>query len=144
VTGPDAIDPVEAARLLAAASDEELAAGMEANGELILAEIFRQMPGRLDAAAAGGVSAVIEWQVTGVGKEDVRRWQVVIREGSCEVLDEGTEDPSVVFRLGPVDFVRLVTGGTNGPKLFLLGRLRIEGDLLLAARVPGFFVIPRA
>ena len=50
----------------------------------------------------------------------------------------------MVFRLGPVDFVRLVTGGTNGPKLFLLGRLKIEGDLLLAARVPGFFVIPRA
>jgi predicted lipid carrier protein YhbT len=48
----------------------------------------------------------------------------------------------VSFTVGAVDFIRLVTGNVTGPRLFVFGRLKIEGDLLLSARVPGLFSVP--
>jgi putative sterol carrier protein len=41
--------------------------------------------------------------------------------------------------LGLVPFVRLLTGQSDGMKLFMTGKLKVDGDLLFAARVPGFF-----
>ena len=55
-SGP--LDPAEFARLVAEADDEQLAAGMAANRDFILTEVFRRMPERFDPAAAGDLSAV--------------------------------------------------------------------------------------
>ena len=40
------------------------------------------------------------------------------------------------------DFLKLVTNNASGPMLFLRGRLKIDGDLMLASRLTGLFRIP--
>jgi hypothetical protein len=37
-----------------------------------------------------------------------------------------------------------VTDLASGPPLFLTGKLRLEGDVMLASRLTGFFRIPTA
>jgi putative sterol carrier protein len=49
----------------------------------------------------------------------------------------------VTLVVDPVNFLKLVTGNANGPELFLRRKLRIKGDLIFAAQVPGLFTIPR-
>ena len=66
----------------------------------------------------------------------------MIEDGACRVEQGPAEDPSVTYEIAPVDFVKLVTGNASGPKLFLFGRLKIRGNLLLAARMQTFFSIP--
>ena len=54
------------------------------------------------------------------------------------------EEPRVIYEIRPLDFLRLISGGASGPQLFLVGRLKIRGDLFLAARIQSMFAIPSA
>jgi putative sterol carrier protein len=138
------LDPADFARLVRDTSDDQLAAGLKLNRDLILGEVFRRMQEHFRPERADGVGAVIEWRIGGAEGGGQDRWQTVIRGGACSVVRNGQERPRVIFTAGPVDFIRLVTGNASGPKLFLFGKLKIGGDLLLARRVQGLFRIPRA
>jgi len=139
---PPLIDPAEFAALVGEATDEQLADGFAANRDQLLGEIFRRMPDRFDPERARGVDAVIEWRILdrpGGGHDSFR---IVIEGGACRLEQRATADAAVTYEIAPVDFVKLVTGNASGPKLFLFGRLKIRGNLLLAARMQTFFSIP--
>lgn len=140
--GVPEIDPDQFAALVREASDDQLRAGLDANRELILGEIFRRMPEHFDARQAADVQATVEWRIL---RDDDRRhdsWHLIIEDGRCELRAGPAEAPTVIYELDGVDFIRLISGSASGPKLFLFGRLKIRGNLLLAARMPGLFVIP--
>jgi putative sterol carrier protein len=50
----------------------------------------------------------------------------------------------VTIRVGAVNFLKLAANQASGPTLFLTGKLRLEGDVMLASRLTGFFRIPSA
>src|SRR4051812_3299578 len=127
------MDPATFASLVRGAGDEDLAAGLAANRELILAGVFEAMPASFLAEHAAGLEAVAEWRVDG------ERWQVRMAGHGCTVERDGAATPDVVYEIGGVDFLRLVSGQVDGPQLFVTGRLRVEGDLMLAARMPALF-----
>jgi len=136
------IPPDQFADLIAQASDEQIAEGMTANRGLLLQEIFNRWPDQFRAEAARDVNALIEWRITRPeGGED--RWQLRLAGGACTVSqDPDDKEPDVTFTIGPVDFVKLIAGVESGPKLFVFGRMKIRGNLMLAARVQGFFRAP--
>ncbi|TML35809.1 MAG: SCP2 sterol-binding domain-containing protein [Actinobacteria bacterium] len=136
--------PEQFASLISDASDEQLAEGMASNREPILEEIFKRMPDQFDPAKAPDVTAVIEWQITGGPDGSTDRWQLAIKDGKCTCARGGDAQPDVTYTVGPVDFVKLIAGAESGPKLFVFGKLRIRGNLMLAARVQGFFRMPSA
>lgn len=143
MTEPSAVRPEQFAALVREASDEQLEEGFRENREVLLEEIFRRMPEQFDPERGAGVEAVIEWQITRPdGEPD--RWQVAIRDGACTATRDGSAEPDVSMRVGPVDFVKLITGADAGPKMFVFGRLRIRGNLMLAARMQGWFRLPTA
>ena len=136
--GPEAF-----ARIVRDATDEQLAEGLRANRELILGEVFRQMPDNLDAAAAAEIDAVVEWRIRDEdGGHDA--WQVALRGGRATVERGSPAEPAAIFEIGGVDFLRLVAGDAEGPFLFMHGRLKVEGDLVLAVRMPQLFRLPSA
>jgi putative sterol carrier protein len=133
----------EYAALVAGATDEQLEEGLARNREVLLEQVFQRMPERFLAHKAGDLNAVIEWRIRrpeGRGESD--RWQVVIENGSCRSVRGVSAEPTVTFTLNGVDFIKLITGNASGPMLFTFGRLKIGGDLMLAARVQGFFEVP--
>lgn len=136
------IDPEAYAQLTAGATDEQLAAGLEAGWEVIVPELFRQMPSFVDPAAAGDLDAVVEWRIGDRPGGGDDRWQVVFTRGAVAVERDGSAAPDVVYELGGVDFMRLCADPARGPELFLYGRLRIEGDLVLGAQMPALFRRP--
>jgi putative sterol carrier protein len=137
------IPPEQFASLISQATDEQLAEGMASNRDLILQEVFKRWPDEFRADKAQDVNAVIEWRITRAeGGED--RWQITIRDGACSVARDGdVAEPDVTFSVAPVDFVKLIAGVESGPKLFVFGKLKIRGNLMLAARVQGFFNAPK-
>ena len=137
------MSPEEFARIVRDATDEQLAAGVSANRELILGQVFAQMPDNLDASAARDVDAVVEWRIGGREDGGHDAWHVALREGRASVERGAAADPRVVFAIGDVDFLRLVAGAVEGPLLFMHGRLRVEGDLVLAVQMPQLFRLPR-
>ncbi len=127
--------PEAFARVVNEATDEQLAAGLAANRELILGELFRQMPAFLDAAAAGALDAVVEWRI------DDDRFQLRFANGGVTAERDGDAEPRVVLEIGGVDFLRLCADPAQGPQLFLYGRLRMSGDLVLGAQLPSLFKV---
>ena len=141
---PPELEADQYASLVAGATDDQLAEGLAQNREVLLDQVFRRMPERFRADKAGDTRAVIEWRIRGPEGQEPDRWQVEIEKGTCRTVRDGSAEPTVTFTVGAVDFVKLVTGNASGPALFTFGRLRISGDLMLAARVQGFFEVPRS
>lgn len=139
-----AIDPAQFAGLVQGATDDQLREGFATNRELILGEIFRRMPERFNSERAGGVDAVVEWRIRDRPDGGYDSWHLIIRGGGCQVIEGPAEAPTVTYEINPVDFIRLITGNASGPKLFLFGKLKIRGDLVLGARMPTLFSIPAA
>jgi putative sterol carrier protein len=138
------VDPADFARVVADTPDKELEEGMlSENRGLVLDEIFKRMEEHFDADRAGDVEATVDWKVLDRPGGGYDHYRVEIAAGACTVhKDPEAGHPTVTFRVAPVDFLKLVTGNASGPKMFITGRLRIEGDLMLAARVQTFFEIP--
>jgi SCP-2 sterol transfer family len=137
------MDPAQFAAMVRDASDEQLAEGLKANSELIVGGIFDAMPDAFDAGAAAGVSATAEWRIAVAPDAPPLTRRVRIADGRCTVSREGEGEPDVVYELAGVDFLRLSTGQLDGPQLFVTGRLKVKGDLMLAARMPAMFKPPQ-
>jgi putative sterol carrier protein len=136
------IPPDQFASLIAQASDEQLAEGFATNRDQILDEIFNRWPSQFRPEKARDVDAVVEWQITRPeGGED--RWQITIRDGRCTATRDGDDpDPDVSFRVAPVEFVKLIAGVASGPQMFVFGKLKVRGNLMLAARFQSLFDAP--
>jgi putative sterol carrier protein len=140
------LDATQLAKLVASASDEQLAEGMAdaAGRKATLDEIFRRMAEHVDPERAKGVSSVIHWKILDRPDGGYDHYEVVLDEGKCTASDSPTRDPRVTFKVKPVDFLKLVSGVQAGPVLFMTGKLKIEGDLMFASQVAGYFQIPQA
>jgi len=139
------VEPAEFARNVAAASDEQLCEGMASplRGQ-ILTEIFGRMAEHFRPESARDTEAVIHWRIGGRADGGHDEWETVIRDGACTAHEGfGAEQPRVAFRIDGADFLRLVTGNAAGPTLFMSGKLKIEGDMMFAARTASLFTIPK-
>ena len=138
------IDPDQFAALIRDATDDQLKEGLATNRDLILTEIFRRMPERFEPSRAPNEEAVIEWRISERpdGGHDV--YQIVISAGTCTLAEDRHPDPRVAYEIGPLDFLKLISGNASCPQLFLVCRLKIHGDLFLAARVQSMFKVPGA
>jgi putative sterol carrier protein len=141
------VDPAAFAKVIADTPDDQLAAGMASeNRALVLEEIFKRMEEHFDAEGARDTEAIVDWKIWDRPDGGYDHWRVEIANGSCRVHPEPGDDGSarVTFKVKPVDFLKLVTGNASGPQMFITGRLKIDGDLMFAARVQGFFKVPSA
>jgi len=139
-------DASQLAQMVATASDEQLAEGMsdpEAR-KSTLDEIFRRMAEHVEPSKAKGNDAVVHFEILDAPDGGYDHYEVVIADGACTVTDEPAKDPRVTFKIGPVDFLRLVSGNAAGPMLFMTGKLKIEGDLMFASTMTSLFRIPKS
>jgi predicted lipid carrier protein YhbT len=89
----------------------------------------------------GGTDAVIEWRLEGPAGG---RWQLVLRDGRCEVHREGGHRPDVQLEASTFDFVAVCLGQADPRRLALRRRIRARGNLLMAARMSRWFRPPQA
>jgi putative sterol carrier protein len=137
------VDPDQVTQAVAAATDEQLREGMKGPmRKQIIDEVFSRMKEHFKPAGAQGVNAVVHWKITGGDGDAVDQREVVIKDGAISVTDEPKETARVTLTMDGVDFLRLVTGGVQGPTLFMSGKLKIEGDLMFSANIQSMFTIP--
>ena len=56
--------------------------------------------------------------------------------------DSGLE-PKVAFTLAGYDFLQLISGNANPMMLFMTGKVKVKGDVALAANVANLFDLPK-
>jgi len=132
------------ARWVKAATDERLEAVMRGlHRRVLLWQIFRTMRQRVDPDRGWGGDAVVEFRIRRHRADGVDRYQLVIAEGRCTTTRSAKRTPTLTLEMQPVVFLRLVGGAASAPALILTRKLRVSGDLLLAARLPTLLKIPR-
>jgi predicted lipid carrier protein YhbT len=140
-----AISPEEFARLVKGLSARDVAEAFR--GELrlrALREIFARMERVFRPDAAGSLRALIRWRVEGTeGSATV--FETEIAGGRCVSTegDSGTE-ARVTLTLADAEFLKLVSGNGNPVTMFVLRKIKISGDVGLAAGLTRLFDIPKA
>ncbi|MBN2550376.1 MAG: SCP2 sterol-binding domain-containing protein [Anaerolineales bacterium] len=87
-------------------------------------------------SAAEGVDAVIQYRLTG---EEGGDYIITISEGKCTVAEGIAENPLVTLMADGKDFRDVLMGRANGMQYFMMGRLKLAGDLNLAMKLTSFF-----
>jgi len=86
--------------------------------------------------AAEGVEAVIQYRLTG---EEGGDYIINIQEGLCTVAEGIAEEPNVTLTSDAHDFADVLMGRANGMQYFMMGKLKLSGDLNLAMKLTSFF-----
>lgn len=139
-----AVDAKELAKLVKSTPDAKIAEVMQ--GDLrgkVLDEVFNRMPTLFRPEKAGSTSAVIHWNITGRPDGGTDTYEIVVENGTCTLSPTPQREPRLSLTLGPVDFLKIVSGNGNPMMMFMTGKLKAKGDLGLAAQIANLFDIPK-
>ena len=139
------VDPKQFAQLVKSTPDSQLAEimGGDQRGK-VLDSIFARFPELFRADRAGSTNAVLHWNITGRPDGGQDTYELVIADGACALSPTPEHDPKLAVTVGPVDFLKVVSGNGNPMMMFMTGKLKAKGDLGLAANIPQLFDIPKA
>ena len=79
----------------------------------------------------------MQWLIADGGEE--KPYALTIKDGAFSWKQEQASDPTVTLSTDRESFTALMTGKAQGPTLYMSGKLRIQGDLMLAQRMGQFF-----
>ncbi len=99
-------------------------------------DIISALPGAFVPSAADGVNADVQLHLTGDQGGD---WVVSVQNGACKVRPGTIANPRLNITSDAQDFVSLVTGRLNPMMAFMMGKLKVQGDMGLASRFPSMF-----
>lgn len=148
VANLEAVAPEDFAKLIAESPRSQIESIVNGPARKpALDEVFNRMADHVEPSKVRGTDAVVHFKILdrpdhlGGGYD---HYEVVFEDGSCRASDQPAADPHVTIRVGPVHFLKLAVNQASGPTLFLTGKLRLEGDVMLASRLTSFFRIPTA
>ncbi|GAA4463550.1 SCP2 sterol-binding domain-containing protein [Phytohabitans houttuyneae] len=138
------VDPKQFAQIVKSVPDSKIQEVMssDARGK-VLDEVFGRMPTLFRPDRAGSTNAVIHWNITGRPDGGTDTYEVVIENGACTVSPSADRDPKLSLTMGPVEFLKVVSGAGNPVMMFMTGKLKAKGDLGLAANIANLFDIPK-
>lgn len=138
-----AVSPQEFARIVKGLSAQQL--GEVMRGELrarVLREVFGRMKQQFRPEAAGQLTALIRWKITGESDEV---FETSISGGRCTVREGRSEaEPRTTLVMADSEFLKLVSGNGNPVTMFMLRKLKVAGDVGLASGLTRYFDIPKA
>jgi putative sterol carrier protein len=139
------LDPKQFAQLVKTTPDSQIADLMktDARGQILNA-IFARFPELFRPDRAGSTNAIIHWTITDRPDGGADTYELVIANGTCTLSPSADADPKLAITVGPVDFLKVVSGNGNPMMMFMTGKLKAKGDLGLAANIANLFDIPKA
>jgi putative sterol carrier protein len=135
---PDTPDPAVLAEAIKDLDDEALAEQVRSLGvDEVLRAIFSGMEEAFEPQRAAGVDSTIQYDVS--TEEGTKTWSVSFGGGKCTTSEGAATNPRLTLQIGIVDFIRLIFGQAQGPQLFMTGKIKLQGDMMFAMQMQGFF-----
>jgi putative sterol carrier protein len=131
--------PAQLAALLNGRTDRDINDFALAVGAApILEQAFKEMEGRFLPGKATGRSAIIQWTVT--DPEGTRHeWHLTVGDGTCVATPGRAEKPNVTLGFTLPNFLRLAANTLSGVQGVMTGKIKVSGDLMLAAAMESWF-----
>lgn len=99
-------------------------------------ETFDQMASRFRPDSAKGITATIQYEITGEGGGN---WSATIKDGTCAVTEGTGSNPNMTLTMAGQDWLDMLAGKLSGQMAFMSGKLKIKGDMGLAMKLSSFF-----
>jgi NAD(P)-dependent dehydrogenase (short-subunit alcohol dehydrogenase family)/acyl dehydratase/putative sterol carrier protein len=122
--------------MLDAFSPKKKEAAPAGSGGPTVSDIFAGLTDAFQADQATGVDVVFQFDISG---EAGGSWQVVVKDGACEVAEGSHGSPTTTIKMGDEDFVKMITGALNAMAAYTGGKLKIEGDLMKSQLIEKLF-----
>jgi len=99
-----------------------------------VADIVSQMQSKFNTGAAAGLDLTFQFNIT-----DDENYYMVVKDGSLDVQKGDSSDANVTLIMDRETLVGIMTGETDGMQAFMGGKLRAEGDMMLALKLSELF-----
>ncbi len=97
-------------------------------------QVLCHLEQRFNPEAAQHLNEVFEFQLT-----DSKTFHLIINQGKCELVHGEHEDPNVTLIMDTDTFIGITTGEMGGMQAFMSGKLRAEGNMMLATKLGELF-----
>ena len=99
-------------------------------------KMMAEMPEAFNPDKATGVDAVIQYDLTG---DDGSTWNSRIADGTCTIAEGAADGPTLTISMDADDYVDMMAGRLDGMQAFMTGKIKVQGDIMLASRLMTFF-----
>ena len=97
-------------------------------------EFFESLDTRIDPGKLQGQSVSYRFDIAGAGS-----WHVAVAAGELRVV-ESESDADCVFLMKEEVFLKLLRGEQNATMAFMMGRIKVEGDMSQALKLKDLFL----
>ncbi|WP_291374084.1 SCP2 sterol-binding domain-containing protein [Acinetobacter sp. UBA6720] len=94
--------------------------------------ILNQLPTALNPENTDGVECILQLQLSAP-------YVIQINDGTCDIQQGENADADVVLTTSDEVFIELITGKIAGAMAFMSGKLKIDGDIMLAKEISDYF-----
>lgn len=103
----------------------------------VLDSAFRAIASRFEPEQANGRAADVQWLIA--SPFGVHPFLLRIADGSCKAEAVEVDKPTLTVQMDVADFISFLAGRLDAINAFTHGRLRVRGDLTLAAGLERWF-----
>src|SRR5262249_422031 len=103
---------------------------------MTMSELFEKLPEVFNSKAAGDMSKVFQWNITG---DEAGVWAFQIVHGVGQLIPGGIEQPDITITVSDKNWLAIAEGKQDSLRAFMTGKLKVKGDMALAMRIPQLF-----
>jgi len=100
-----------------------------------VADIIKTMQSKFNASAAAGLDLVFQFNIDG------ENYALAIKDGTCDVQKGDNPNANVTLIMDSETLEGITSGETDGMQAFMGGKLRAEGDMMLAMKLSQLFPV---
>ncbi|WAH56767.1 SCP2 sterol-binding domain-containing protein [Pseudomonas silvicola] len=92
------------------------------------------MKAKFDPSAAAGLDLVFGFRI-----DETKHFSLIVKDKTCELQQGENPDAQVTLVMDEETLKGIVSGETDGMQAFMGGKLRAEGDMMLAMKLSELF-----
>lgn len=100
-----------------------------------VADAVQQMQAKFNPSAAAGLDLVFGFHIT----DENKHYALIVKDGTCQLQEGENADANVTLVMDAETLKGIVSGETDGMQAFMGGKLRTEGDMMLALKLSELF-----
>ncbi|WPO97921.1 SCP2 sterol-binding domain-containing protein [Pseudomonas sp. HR96] len=102
-----------------------------------VADAVQKMQAKFNPAAAAGLDLVFGFNIT----DEDKHYSLAVKDSQCDLKQGENPDANVTLIMDSETLKNIVSGETDGMQAFMGGKLRLEGDMMLAMKLSDLFPV---